>query len=87
MSAASLSVGKLEPSAMARYQQLYAAARRPRGCGQHRLDEVRFMRDLEQAGVEPRTRQELYNLALRAEADGRESLFEPTLVAARRKAS
>jgi amphi-Trp domain-containing protein len=82
-----LSVRSLDAASIARYQDIYTASRHPCGDGQHSLDESRFMRALEEAGVEPDTRRELYDLALRAEADGRTSLFEPHVIAAVRKAS
>lgn len=80
-------LGKLDVASAARYQEVYAAARSTNGEGQHRLDEARFMRALGEMGVDPQTQQELYNLALQAEADGRASLFREETIAALRKAS
>jgi amphi-Trp domain-containing protein len=80
-------LANLTAASAARYQEIYAASRSISGEGQHRLDEARFTRALADAGVDPATQQELYNLALQAEADGRSSLFGEDLLAALRKAS
>lgn len=77
----------LDAEAVRLCQEIYSAARRPSREGQHRLDEARFVRALAEAGIEPTAREELYNVALRAEADGRASLFAEDVIAALRKAS
>ena len=82
-----LSVRNLDVESAARYQEIYAASRKPSREGQHRLDEARFVQALEEAGVDAATQQELYNLALQAEADGRTNLFKDEVIAALRKAS
>lgn len=79
--------GKLDAASAARYQEIYAASRSTSDGGQHRLDEARFMRAIAELGVDAQTQQELYNLALQAEADGRASLFKEETIAALRKAS
>lgn len=79
--------GKLDAASAARYQEIYAAARSTNGEGQHRLDESRFVRALADLGVDQQLQQELYNLALQAEADGRAFLFKDETIAALRKAS
>ncbi|HTV25238.1 MAG TPA: amphi-Trp domain-containing protein [Polyangiaceae bacterium] len=79
--------GKLDSTSAARYQEIYAAARSTNGEGQHRLDESRFVRALADLGIDQQLQQELYNLALQAEADGRASLFKAETIAALRKAS
>ena len=79
--------GKLDAASAARYQEIYAAARSTNGEGQHRLDEARFVRALAELGVDKQLQQDLYNLALQAEADGRASLFREETIAALRKAS
>ena len=79
--------GKLDATSAARYQEIYAASRSTSDGGQHRLDEAHFVRALAEIGVDAQTQQELYNLALQAEADGRASLFKAETIAALRKAS
>jgi hypothetical protein len=79
------SLGKLDAASAARYQEVYAASRSTNAEGQHRLDEARFVRALAEMGVDAQTQQELCNLALHAEADGRASLFREKKIA--RKAS
>jgi amphi-Trp domain-containing protein len=79
--------GKLDATSAARYQEVYAASRSTSDGGQHRLDEAQFVRALAEIGVDAQTQQELYNLALQAEADGRASLFKAETIAALRKAS
>lgn len=78
---------KLDAASAARYQEIYAASRSTSDGGQHRLDETRFVRALAELGVDAALQQELYNLALQAEADGRASLFREETIAALRKAS
>jgi amphi-Trp domain-containing protein len=82
-----LGVRNLDAASAARYQEIYAASRSTTAEGQHRLDEARFVQSLDAAGVDSATQQELYNLALQAEADGRASLFRDDVMAALRKAS
>lgn len=82
-----LGLEHLDAVSAARYQEIYAASRSTNGEGQHRLDEAQFVRALADAGVDAVTRQELYDLALQAEADGRSSLFRDEVMAASRKAS
>lgn len=80
-------LARLDAASAARYQEIYAASRSTSDSGQHRLDEARFVRALSEMGVDTETQQELYNLALQAEADGRASLFKEETIAALRKAS
>jgi amphi-Trp domain-containing protein len=82
-----LGIRNLDMVSAARYQEIYAASRSTNAEGQHRLDEGRFVKALADAGVDATTQQELYNLALHAEADGRASLFRDEVIAALRKAS
>jgi amphi-Trp domain-containing protein len=82
-----LGMSGLDAASAARYQEIYAASRSTSAEGQHRLDEARFVQSLAAAGVDATTQQELYNLALQAEADGRASLFRDEVMAALRKAS
>jgi amphi-Trp domain-containing protein len=79
------SLGNLDAASAARYQEVYAASRSTNSEGQHRLDEARFVRALAEMGVDAQTQQELCNLALHSEADGRASLFREKKIA--RKAS
>jgi amphi-Trp domain-containing protein len=82
-----LPVRGLDAAAVGRYQEIYASARGPSGDGHQRLDEARFLRALEQAGLEPLVCRQLHELALQADAEGRTSLFAPHVIAALRKAS
>jgi amphi-Trp domain-containing protein len=82
-----LGMRNLDAESAARYQEIYAASRSTNAEGQHHLDETRFVQSLAAAGVDAATQQELYNLALHAEADGRASLFRDEVIAALRKAS
>jgi amphi-Trp domain-containing protein len=82
-----LGIRNLDVVSAAHYQEIYAASRTTTAEGQHRLDEGRFVKALADAGVDSATQQELYNLALHAEADGRSSLFRDEVLRALRKAS
>jgi hypothetical protein len=82
-----LGVRNLDAASASRYQEIYAASRSTNAEGQHHLDEESFVQALAAAGVDAATQQDLYNLALQAEADGRASLFRDEVIAALRIAS
>jgi len=67
---------QIPPDAAAQYQQIYATSRTLDAEGRWHLDQQRLAESLAHAGVDPLTQQDLYNLALQADADGRASLFK-----------
>lgn len=81
------SIRSMGAAAAKKYQELYAAARSAGTDGVARLDASRYAQSLAQAGVDPLTQQELYNLACQADADGRATLFRDDVLAALPEAS
>jgi amphi-Trp domain-containing protein len=75
-----LSIRTLDRMAAAEYQRLYSEARSIDDRGQWHLDKERLMQSLAEAGVDPLTQQELYSLALQADADGRSIMFNEQVI-------
>jgi amphi-Trp domain-containing protein len=75
-----LSMRSLDRLAAAAYQRLYSAARTLDDKGHWHLDKERLMQSLADAGVDPLTQQELYSLALQADADGRSIMFSEQVI-------
>jgi amphi-Trp domain-containing protein len=75
-----LSMRTLDRMAAAEYQRLYSAARSLDDNGHWHLDKERLMQSLAEAGVDPLTQQELYSLALQADADGRTIMFSEQVI-------
>jgi hypothetical protein len=73
-------VRRIDATAAAKYQRVYAAARVTGTDGNIQLDEQRFAQSLADLAVDPLMGQDLYSLALMAAADGDASLFEPDVV-------
>lgn len=78
--AAPVSMRTLDRKAVADYQRLYSAARSVDDEGHWHLDKQRLMQSLAEAGVDPLTQQELYSLALQADADGRAIMFSEQVI-------
>jgi amphi-Trp domain-containing protein len=75
------SLRTLDRRAVAEYQRLYSAARSLDDQGHWHLDKERLMQSLAEAGVDPLTQQELYSLALQADADdGRAIMFSEQVI-------
>jgi amphi-Trp domain-containing protein len=82
-----LSTRSLDRMATAEYQRLYDAARTLGSDGQWHLDQDRLIVSLALAGVDPLTQQELYALALQADADGRGSMLSERVIEAIKRVS
>jgi hypothetical protein len=70
----------LDRMAAAEYQRLYSAARSLDDQGHWHLDKEGLMQSLADAGVDALTQQELYSLALQADADGRAIMFSEQVI-------
>lgn len=77
-----MSTRTLDRLATAEYQRLYDAARTLGSDGQWHIDQDRLIVSLALAGVDPLTQQELYALALQADADGRGSMLSERVIEA-----
>jgi amphi-Trp domain-containing protein len=82
-----LSTRALDRMATAEYQRLYEAARTLGSDGQWHLDQDQLIVSLALAGVDPLTQQELYALALQADADGRGSMLSERVIEAIKRVS
>jgi amphi-Trp domain-containing protein len=82
-----LSTHTLDRMATAEYQRLFAAARILGSDGQWHIDHDQLIVSLASVGVDPLTQQELYALALQADADGRASLLSERLIEAIKRVS
>jgi amphi-Trp domain-containing protein len=82
-----LSTRSLDRMATAEYQRLYEAARTLGSDGQWHLDQDQLIVSLALAGVDPLTQQELYTLALQADADGRGSMLSERVIEAIKRVS
>jgi amphi-Trp domain-containing protein len=69
------------------YQRLYAAARVLGNDGQWHIDQDQLIQSLARAGVDPLTQQELYSLALQADADGRARMLSERVIEALEQAN
>jgi amphi-Trp domain-containing protein len=82
-----LSTRTLDRMATAEYQRLFETARVLGSDGQWHIDQDRLIVSLESAGVDPLTQQELYALALQADADGRASMLSERVIEAIKRVS
>jgi amphi-Trp domain-containing protein len=82
-----LSTRALDRKATAEYQRLYEAARTLGSDGQWHLDQDQLIVSLALAGVDPLTQQELYALALQADADGRGRMLSERVIEAIKRVS
>jgi amphi-Trp domain-containing protein len=82
-----LSTRALDRMATAEYQRLYEAARTLGSDGQWHLDQDQLIVSLALAGVDPLTQQELYALALQADADGRGRMLSERVIEAIKRVS
>jgi hypothetical protein len=73
--------------AAAEYQRLYTAVRSLGSDGQWHIDTEQLIVSLAQAGVDALTQQELYALALQADADGRSIMFSEQVIEALKQVS
>jgi amphi-Trp domain-containing protein len=70
-----LSTRAVEGVATGRFREIYTAAR-TLGCdGRWHIDQDRLLASLDRAGIDPLAQQELYTLALLADADARMKMF------------
>lgn len=79
--------GDLTALAAGEYRELFAAARRRGSDGRWHIDQDRLVQSLALAGVDALTQQELYALALQADADGSVAAFNERVIEALQQAS
>jgi len=82
-----LSTRSLDRLATAKYQRLYSAARSRDSEGHWHLDKDQLILELARAGVDPLTQQELYTLALLADAEERSISFSEQAIEALKEVS
>jgi amphi-Trp domain-containing protein len=79
--------GGLAALAAGEYRELFAAARTRGSDGRWHIDQDRLVQSLALAGVDALTQQELYALALQADADGSAAAFNDRVIEALEQAS
>jgi amphi-Trp domain-containing protein len=62
------------------HERLFATFRTQGGDGRWHIDQDELVQSLARAGVDPLTQQELYALAMQADADGRGALFSERVI-------